>query len=227
MTKMTSSKKSRLVIEHLSFAYREKTVLCDVNLSFPLGQNWAIFGPNGAGKSTLMALAARHLQPLVGKVIYDGFKSSDLSYLPQQIEINLLQALSVFEAVAVGLYPKIGAFSALKKEEQDKVEALLGKMDLYNLRDNLLTTLSRGQLQKVLLAQALIKENKCLLLDEPLTALDEQSARNLTSFIFSSQKERTLMCVLHDPALVRAYFSHVVYLNETVRYSGSVTGAPL
>ena len=85
MTKMTSSKKSRLVIEHLSFAYREKTVLCDVNLSFPLGQNWAIFGPNGAGKSTLMALAARHLQPLVGKVIYDGFKSSDLSYLPQQI----------------------------------------------------------------------------------------------------------------------------------------------
>ena len=100
-------------------------------------------------------------------------------------------------------------------------------MDLYNLRDNLLTTLSRGQLQKVLLAQALIKENKFLLLDEPLTALDEQSARNLTSFIFSSQKERTLMCVLHDPALVRAYFSHVVYLNETVRYSGSVTGAPL
>ena len=174
-----------------------------------------------------MALAAHHLMPLEGKVIYEGFKNSNLSYLPQQVEMNPLQVLSVFEAVALGLYTEIGAFSALKKEGQEKVEALLEKMSLYNLRNHLLTTLSRGQFQKVLLAQTLIKESSFLLLDEPLTALDEKSAQELAPVIFASRKERTLICVLHDPVLVHQYFSHMVYLDGTVCYSGAVTGAPL
>jgi zinc/manganese transport system ATP-binding protein len=120
------------------------------------GDLLALVGPNGAGKSTLLKGIIGQLKPLSGSLSLDGLKRSDIAYLPQQIDIDRSFPISVFDAVAMGLWRDIGAWHGLDRSRGLAVQEALDTLGLQDLGDRTVGALSGGQFQRVLFARLLV-----------------------------------------------------------------------
>ena len=177
----------------------------------------ALVGPNGAGKSTLLKGIVGQLKPLSGSLSLDGFKPSDIAYLPQQIDIDHSFPITVFDAVAMGLWHDIGAWHGLNRKRSLDVQEALHALGLQDLGDRGVGALSGGQFQRVLFARLLLQDATIILLDEPFRAVDAKTVEDLLRLIALWHAEgRTVIAALHDLDQVRAHFPKTLLLAREV-----------
>lgn len=205
-----------LVMDQGRIGYGERIVGEGVNVSFDKPEIVSIIGPNGAGKSTVLKTLGRLLEPMAGTVLLDGKNIQKMgakevariiSMLPQSAQAP--QDMTVRDLVLCGRLPYQNAFSSLKVEDVQAVEAALEETGLVNLQHRPLKDLSGGERQRAWLAMAIAQEPDILMLDEPTTFLDVRYQLELMKLVVKLHKTRgiTVIMVLHDLNHA-AHFSH-------------------
>ena len=206
-----------IVFRDLTLGYDRHPAVHHINGEVERGALLAIVGPNGAGKSTLLKGIIGELKPLGGRIALDGLKKSDIAYLPQQIEIDRLFPISVFDCVAMGLWREIGAWRGLDEKRNDKVTRALATVGLQGLGHRPVGALSGGQFQRVLFARLLLQDAALILLDEPFRAVDTKTVSDLIALILRWHAEgRTVLAALHDMEQVRTHFPTTLLLAREV-----------
>ena len=154
-------------------------------------------GPNGGGKTTFLRLILGLLKPQKGTI---KVTDKNISYISQTTAMsdNNFPA-TVKEIVKLGLVRNKPTLFSIKKDN-DKVNAILKELNLYDIRNKLVSELSGGQFQRVKLAKALINEPTLLILDEPDAGMDEESHDNLIHIINElHEKKINILFVSHHP----------------------------
>lgn len=190
----------QIKIENLSFQQGDFTLNCD-HLSIPDGKMVALLGPSGSGKSTLLRLLAG-FHPLQQGQIFLG--EEDISHLPPyKRDLGFLfQDLALFPHLSAGENIRFGLkMKQYKRKQQDEIlDEMLELIGLEGFEERRCQELSGGERQRVALARALAPKPKCLLLDEPLSALDAAVRKRLGREIRRIQQQRALttLLVTHD-----------------------------
>ena len=209
-------------IENLSAGYDDKQVLHNINLSIQADDYLGIIGPNGGGKTTLMRLILGLKKPSAGTVHYykDGKEVKELSmgYLPQYNALDRQFPISVYEVVLSGLSKAKGLFSRYTKAHHRQVEDTLNMMQLSDLKDNAIGTLSGGQLQRVLLARAIVAKPDVVILDEPNTYIDRRFQKQMYEMLEQINHQCAVVIVSHDVAEVLNNVKHIACVNHHLHY---------
>ena len=179
-----------------------RTVLRGVDLDVMAGAICAIAGPNGAGKSTLLEVLAGTLTPSAGMV---ERRSASRAFVPQRTAVPATLPLTVRDLITVGAWGRTGAWGRLDRAARGAVDEAVGRLGLGALQRSPFDALSGGQRQRALLAQGLARGADVLLLDEPTTALDDDSAERILVAVRSeADRGAAVVCVSHDHALIEA-----------------------
>lgn len=172
-------------------------VLRGASLTASAGEVTAIVGPNGAGKSTLIETIAGLHRPRGGHV--ELAHPDEVALVPQRSAISPRLPITVGELVAMGRWRHTGAWRRLSGADRAIVAESLEIVGLRELRRRPVSTLSGGQRQRALLGQGLAQRARLLLLDEPMTALDESSKSRLDDAILAAAAGgAAVVVVTHD-----------------------------
>ena len=200
-------------LENLTVAYDGHPAVHHVSGVFAPGSLTAVTGPNGAGKSTLLKALMGELAPAQGKVDLGSLTIRDLGYLPQAAEIDRGFPLSVADTVMLGAWRQTGAFGGVTRAMADKGRAALAAVGLEGFERRSIRALSAGQFQRVLFARLLLQDAAVIVLDEPFTAIDARTTRDLLEIVLRWHGDgRTLIAVLHDFDTVRRHFPDTLLL---------------
>lgn len=214
-------------IKNVSFHYRKRKVLERINLQVPHKSFLAIIGPNGGGKSTLLRIMLGLLTPHQGEVQVfgqDPRKARDLmGYLPQHVSFLHDFPINVEDTVLTGRYH--GLFHHYHPEDREAVSQALEMVELEGLEDRQIGQLSGGQVQRVFLARALVRNPKLLLLDEPMSSVDPQMQLSFYQLLEKLKKRMTIILVTHDVGAVIDQVELLACLNQRLYYHGQVEGA--
>jgi zinc transport system ATP-binding protein len=167
-----------LAAANLRFTYNGDEVLRGVSFSVDPGEFVALAGPNGSGKSTLLRILLGLLPAETGSVRLLGHAPDDLNqkwrvgYVPQRTTVPEGLPATVAEAVAAGRLARRGWFRRLRRDDHDAIAHAMESVQVSDLADRRLGELSGGQLQRVLIAKALVTEPELLILDEPVAGVD-------------------------------------------------------
>jgi zinc/manganese transport system ATP-binding protein len=214
---MTQDKPAAVRFHDLTLGYDRHPAVHHITGEVARGDLLALVGPNGAGKSTLLKGVIGQLKPLSGSLSLDGLKRNDIAYLPQQIDIDRSFPISVFDAVAMGLWHDIGAWHGLNGARSLAVQEALHTLGLQDLGERSVGALSGGQFQRVLFARLLLQDAAIILLDEPFRAVDTKTVEDLLRIISLWHEEgRTVLAALHDLNQVRAHFPKTLLLAREV-----------
>ena len=212
-------------IKNLTVTYKDTPALENINVKLSKSKIIGIVGPNGAGKSTLIK-AILNIIPSKGIVTIDDKVSkeqlSNVAYVEQKIKIDYTFPIKVRECVSLGIYPEIGLFKKLKKEDWKKVDDALKLVGLEEYSNRQISELSGGQFQRVLIARCLVQEAKYIFLDEPFIGIDSVSEEIIMNTLRKLRDNgHTILIVHHDLRKVHAYFDEVLLLNKKLISYGS------
>ncbi|SIO01516.1 zinc transport system ATP-binding protein [Sulfurivirga caldicuralii] len=199
-------------LKRITFGYQPaQPVLQDVSLTLRRGEILTLIGPNGAGKSTLLKIMLGLLQPQAGTVWRrDGLR---FGYVPQKLHVDASLPMTARRFIELGLPPGTHTLSN-RWVELTRVSALLDKP---------LQGLSGGELQRVMLCRAILRQPDVLVLDEPLQGVDVQGQKFLYQLLVTIRDELQCAIVLisHDLHLVMAQTDQVICLNHHICCSGT------
>ena len=216
-------------LKGVGVARAERWILQNINWSVPSGACAAILGPNGSGKSTLARLLSGYIWPTVGEVWVDGqhFGETDLNELRQSIRLvqpagpyDVDPELTSLEVVLTGLSGTIGLFETASQEQTEQAESLLARVGLRAVADHRYSTLSSGERVRALIARALVRRPKLLLLDEPTAGLDLLAREQVLATVQSlatadaSHEPPTIVMITHHVEELAPSTSHVLLLRE-------------
>lgn len=211
-------------INNLSIKYNEQLVLKDINLSIEDKDFMAIIGPNGGGKSTLLKVILGILNPDNGGVKVFGRepkKARDLiGYLPQNLDFDHDFPINVFETVLTGRYH--GLFKGYTKEDHNAVWHALKDVEMYDFKDRQISRLSGGQMQRVFIARAIVREPKLLIMDEPMASIDPEMQHSFYELMSRLKNKMTIILVSHDVGAVSTHVDKIACLNQKLFYHGPV-----
>lgn len=215
-------------IKHISVKRGNNLILRDVNLHIHCGELTAIIGVNGAGKSTL-------LKALLGEISHQGEiayiqSKSDIAtkpiigYVPQKLDFDLSSPMSVADVFGA-VKARRPVWWKMSKKTREDIKKSLKKAEAEYLIDRQLGVLSGGELQRVLLALALDPIPNILLLDEPVSGIDQKGLKLFYQTVAEIRKNYDLSVILvsHDLPLVARYADRVALLHNGVI---EVCGAP-
>jgi len=197
-----------LVIDNISFSYGDRNILRSFTLQVPTGSTTAVVGPSGSGKSTLLRIIAGLLTPTTGTIILN---SQDISHVPTHLrsvgmvfqDNQLFPHLNVYDNVAFGLrMAKVD-----KRVIAERCRELLDLVGLTEAAKQSVSTLSGGEAKRVALARALAPSPQVLLLDEPLTGLDNQLHDRLA---------QDLQRILHATSTTALLVTHLIPEAEVI-----------
>lgn len=207
-----------------------RAVVREVSLTVEPGSWAALVGPNGAGKTSLLH-AVCGLLSSEGHLDVAGIDprraprrdvARSVALLPQQPVVP--EGVSVRQLVALGRMPYLRLLRSETAEDRRAVERALLRLDLLPLADRAATTLSGGELQRVVLARALAQEATVLILDEPTSALDighQQSVLELVDELRRSDGT-TVVAAMHDLTVAAQYSSQMILLHEGEKVADDV-----
>jgi iron complex transport system ATP-binding protein len=220
-----------IVCSGLSFSYQNRPALEGISISFFKGDFTGLLGPNGSGKSTFLKNLLGFLKPSEGNVVFAGFSTPDaktlaahLAFVPQHAGVPA--AMTVQDIVLMGRLPYLAdRWAGYSREDREKTAAVLESLGLAEMAGRNITSLSGGELQKALIARALVQEGDIFLLDEATSGLDLNHAVEIMELMREKARSegKTVIAVLHDLNLASEYCSRVVLLKK-----GQIlfTGAP-
>ena len=185
----------------------------------------AIAGPNGAGKSTLLKALMGELPLAEGSIDLGGLSTRDFGYLPQAAEIDRRFPLTVADTVMLGAWRQIGAFAGTTPAEAERARRALMAVGLEGFERRYIGSLSAGEFQRVLFARLLLQDASVIILDEPFTAIDARTTRDLLTIIRRwHQDGRTVIAVLHDFERIRTHFPQTLLLaREAIEWGPTET----
>ncbi len=205
---------------NVSFSFGKALVLKDVTLTIPKGDFVAIIGPNGGGKTTLVKIILGLLSPQKGTVRLLG-KPPTLScryagYMPQYATGDRDFPIRVIEVVMLGLVGTGSHGPFWSKSEREKAERALDMVGMLALSQKKIGGLSGGQLQRTLLARALVSEPEILFLDEPMANIDIGGQTILFDLLAELNEKMTIVFVTHDVGLLSRHVKSVICVNQRV-----------
>ncbi|HWR31155.1 MAG TPA: metal ABC transporter ATP-binding protein [Negativicutes bacterium] len=213
-------------IVNFNVAFGNTQVLHDVNLHIHCGELTALIGANGAGKSTLLKAILGETKHL-GELKYidaKGVRSGHplIGYVPQYLKFDLSTPTSVLDLFSA-LLTRTPCWLASLKRIRDRVSQDLAKVKAEHLIDRRLGALSGGELQRVLLALAIDPIPDLLLLDEPVSGIDQNGLELFYNIVSDLRENHDLSIILvsHDLNLVAKYADRVILLNGTVLCNGT------
>lgn len=214
-------------INHLGVSFGEQIILEDVNLHIHCGSLHAIIGKNGAGKSTLIRAILDDI-PHTGDIEFKDTKDGKIQklkigYVPQAINIEKNTPVSVYDLIASYQY-NYPVFLPQKKKIREEICKTLRIFEAEDLIDKQVCNLSGGQLQRVLLSMAIIDEPNLLLLDEPVSGIDQNGMELFyqTMDYLKKYYDLSIILISHDLDYVAKYADKVILLDKTVVKQGSV-----
>ena len=215
----------RVELDHVSVMREGEMLLRDVNLHIHCGQLTALVGPNGAGKTTL-------IRALLGQLPYTGtirhmdemereFSGVRIGYVPQQLTFDKEMPVTVCDLMAASL-TKRPVWLGVSRRTREKVLDVLKNADAERLLDRKLGALSGGELQRVLLAMALEPLPDLLILDEPVSGVDQNGLSLFLQLVCDLKKRHhmAILLVSHDWDLVRRYADNVALLEKSILCDG-------
>jgi zinc/manganese transport system ATP-binding protein len=199
-----------LEFNNLTLGYQGHAAVHHLSGVVKRGSLTAVVGANGSGKSTLMKGIAGILNPISGGCAATFRR---LAYLPQQTEIDRSFPARVIDLVSLAFWQERGLLGRITREDRASLSGCLDAVGLAGFDKRSLDSLSGGQMQRALFARTMLQDADLILLDEPFNAVDERTIRDLIALIKQWAAEgRTILCVLHDHALVRAHFPQTLLI---------------
>ena len=191
--------------KNVALRYTDKDILKDVNLRIEAGEFMVLVGPSGSGKTTMIKMINRLLEPTDGNIYMDGKRIKD--YYERELRLStgyVLQAIALFPNLTVAeniaLIPEMKGWG--KERVASKTVELLEKVGLpaSDYADRKPHELSGGEQQRIGIVRAIIAEPRILLMDEPFSALDAISRKQLQALTKDLHKEfgMTTIFVTHD-----------------------------
>ncbi len=207
-------------LEQVTFSYGGLPVLERVDLQVQPGEFLGLVGPNAGGKSTLLKLVLGLLRPQAGKIRVLGHKpgkaSTRIGYVPQYPRFSRDFPVSVEDVVLMG---RLGASPMLgwyRRRDRLATKQALAEVEALDLCQRPISTLSGGQLQRVLLARALVSAPEVLILDEPTANIDQRVEGDIFDLLMVLNRRLTIIVVSHDIAFISSYVGRVACLNRTL-----------
>ncbi len=210
-----------LRIRSLYVSYNGHDIVQDVSMSVSPGEILAIIGPNGAGKSTLIRAISGVIPPRKGTMQVNGIDLANLSSMQRARHLAVVPqarqlpgAYSVYQTVLLGRTPYLSWLGQAGKNDHARVRLALDWTQTATLADRLISQLSGGEQQRVMLARALAQDTPILLLDEPTTHLDLEHQSGLLNLIrdLTVQKQLCVLMVIHDLNLAGLYADRVALM---------------
>jgi iron complex transport system ATP-binding protein len=199
-------------------SFGDVTVVGPVTIDVADGEWVGLVGPNGAGKSTLLKAAVgivpfRGVVDLGGRV---GEAGKDIAWMPQRP--LLPDEMNVANYVLLGRTPHLGYLGSETAHDLDSVARAIERLELADLADRPLSTLSGGEAQRAVLARALAQEAPVLLLDEPTAALDVGHQQQVMELIdqLRTEDRLTVLSSIHDLTLAGQYTDRLVMMNHGI-----------
>ena len=223
---MDTCRLCRVEVDKLSVVMGSQVLLKDVSLHVHCDELTARIGANGAGKTTL-------LRALLGQVEYkgsirhlasDGRPAAELrtGYVPQQLEFDRSSPVTVLDFLAASLSRR-SVYFGVSRKTKDKAMAALARTHCEKLADRALGALSGGELQRVLLALALTPQPDLLILDEPVSGVDQNGLETFYQTVdeLKHKNHMAILLVSHDLDVVERYADRVVLMQGGVIKQGS------
>ena len=212
-----------LEIKNLEFGYNEDLVIKGVSFNIEKGKFVSIIGPNGSGKSTLLKTINHLYIPTKGSILVDGIninnmKKRDLAkkiaLVPQDTVVDY--DFTVEEIVLMGRHPYKNRF---QKEDEGDYKIINESLEMTNtlkLKKRLITEISGGERQRVIIAKALAQKPTIILLDEPTSHLDINHQMDILNLLRKLNKEHgtTIVLVIHDINLAARYSDEIILINK-------------
>jgi zinc/manganese transport system ATP-binding protein len=217
-----------LVVEGVSVSFSGRQILDDVSFSVGAGQFTGLIGSNGAGKTTLMRVILGLERPGAGRVLVDGeprnTKTTAIGYVPQKVALDPDMPIRARDLVALGIDGNRFGFPLPSRRRRDAVDQMLHAVSAESFADARVGTLSGGEQQRILIAQALIGSPRVLLLDEPLANLDLRSSQEVVTLLDRIADEHQIAILLsaHEMNPLLPVMDRVVYLAGGRAASGTV-----
>jgi iron complex transport system ATP-binding protein len=223
-------------VRGLRFAYRDRPVLRDISLSLGAGEFLGFLGPNGSGKSTFLKNLLGFLKPSAGRIVFSGSpgdpgalsefsraeRARRLAFVPQSPGIR--SSLSVRDLVLMGRLPHLkDRWAGYSGEDRRMVEEVLRILDMEDMADRDVMSLSGGELQKAVIGRCLVQEGDIILLDEATSGLDLNHTIEIMELMRrkADREAKTIVAVLHDLNLAAQYCDRIVLLKDgKLRYQG-------
>lgn len=196
-------------LDEVTVSFDGRHVLDNVSLTLSRGNIVTLIGPNGAGKSTLVKVVIGLLKPTSGRVNYEH--RLNIGYVPQKLRLNDTLPLSVDRFLRLG-----------SKYSKQQISDALSTVSATKLLHSNMHTLSGGEMQRVLLARAILKQPDLLVLDEPVQGVDVSGQLELYSLIEKLREKLNcgILMVSHDLHLVMAKTDEVICLHHHICCSG-------
>jgi len=207
-------------LTNVNFSYGTVPVLKDINLSIFSEEFFGLIGPNAAGKSTLIKLLMGLIKPNAGDINILGesplrFREK-MGYVPQHVSFPRDFPITVSEVVMLGRLTGRVTLGGFGKKDRIAAEQALDAVEIRHIAKQPIASLSGGQLQRMLIARALVCEPEILLLDEPTANIDVQAEENIFSLLKQYNEGMTIIVVSHDIAFISGYVHRVGCLNQTL-----------
>lgn len=218
---MMSGPNHGLVLRGVSAGYGDGLVLRDVDLDIRPGTLVGVIGPNGSGKSTLLK-AMLGLTPVVtGSVELDGrpvgAQRHRLAYVPQREAVDWSFPITAEQVVLMGRYPHVGWLRMPGSRERAAVRGGLHRVGMAEYSDRQIGALSGGQQQRVFLARALVQEASVLLLDEPMTGVDQTTEQVIVPLLRELRDAgTTILHATHDLESAAEISDQLCFVNGRV-----------
>ena len=224
-----------ITVTDIHYRIGSKILLDRINLELAAGELLAIIGPNGAGKSSLLKTLSGEVTPDSGDVLLNGHNlhGIELDKLALQRAVvkqsnHVMFPFTVYDIVCFGRFPVNKG--VLNKHDRAIIDSVMSQLEISHLQDQIYSTLSGGEMQRVQLARAIVQidnderlDNKLLLLDEPLSNMDLKHQHHCLAILGKlSERGCAIIIVLHDLNLATAYCSSIAMLDHgELRYHGA------
>jgi len=209
----------KISVTNLGLSLGNSIILGNVDMLAEPGEVHCIVGPNGGGKtSTLRCILGQ--MPHTGDIQFEWGESQSIGYVPQFLDFDKTLPVTVINFMAM-VCQRTPAFLGLRKKYTAAVESALDMVQLKGKEKTMIGNLSGGERQRLLFAQALIPEPSLLVLDEPMTSLDEAGIAIFEGLIQDlAAKKKTLLWVNHDMSQVNRIATRVTVIDRGVIASG-------
>jgi zinc/manganese transport system ATP-binding protein len=213
-----------LAVDRVSVSFPGRHVLQDVDFRLGSAEFCGLIGANGSGKTTLLRTILGLQAPTAGRVRINGATGlRSVGYVPQKIALDPFLPLRALDLVALGLDGNRLGLPLPSRARSAVVTEMLEAVDAIQFADQRIGELSGGQQQRVLIAHALIRRPRLLLLDEPLANLDLRSSAGIVAVLrrLSAEQQITVLLSAHDMNPLLSAMDRIVYLANGRAASGS------